>query len=398
MKVLACLSNKVRKSVYIPLFLFLMLSALLHLLVWSGFVGFGAAFLAGLDRASHGEVVDFLIADPAPPEAKTAEAPSVAGGGATNRQPSSVKPSFTQAEAQPAASSEDPAMAAPSALPEDARKAAAEGASVPDAPHDNAAAVTAAQQTQSAGIERNESPGSDAAGKTAVARTAPTPDIFPFAEERLIFSLYWSGIPVGTATLEAVRGEVTSSITSVVHSNEVISSFYKVEDRAEARLSRGRPASFTLIQNEGKHHRNKETVFEPDRNKVTFINHLDKSRQEHDMSGKVLWDVISGFYYLRRQPLEIGKSVYITMFDSNKFLNAEVKVLRRETLELEEGEEIATIIVEPILTSEGLFQKSGKILIWLTDDERRMPVRMETKLKIGRVTAKLKSFDIKKPR
>jgi hypothetical protein len=112
------------------------------------------------------------------------------------------------------------------------------------------------------------------------------------------------------------------------------------------------------------------------------------------MSGKLLWDVISGFYYLRRQPLEIGTSVYISMFDSNKIHNAEVKVLRRDMVELEDGQKIATIIVEPILKSDGLFQKTGEMLVWLTDDERRMPVRMEAKIKIGWVTAKLKSFAI----
>ncbi len=112
------------------------------------------------------------------------------------------------------------------------------------------------------------------------------------------------------------------------------------------------------------------------------------------MGGKLLWDVITSFYYLRRQPLEIGKSVHISMFDSNKFLNTEVRVLRHEQFTMDNGQEVPTIIVEPVLKSEGLFQKSGTIMIWLTDDERRMPVRMETKLKIGWVTAVLKSFSV----
>jgi hypothetical protein len=271
---------------------------------------------------------------------------------------------------------------------------AAEEASDSEVPHDNSVPVLPAPQTQTAGTVRNTSATTDAVRETLAADTAPIPDIFPFAREQLIFSLYWSGIHVGTATLEAGRGEAVSSITSTVHSNAVISSFYKVDDRAESRLMKGRPAGFTLLQSEGKHRGNKETIFEPERNRVTYINHLDKSRNEHDMSGKFLWDVISGFYYLRRQPLETGTSVYISMFDSNKFHYAEVKVLRREMVELEDGQVISAIIVEPRLKSEGLFQKSGEMLVWLTDDDRRMPVRMEAKIKIGRVTAKLKSFDI----
>lgn len=383
------------KSLSNPLLLFLMLSVLLHLLAWSGFSGFGESLLLGLSRASHGEVIDFLVTDTSSTEPRTAETSSVVNRVATITHPVSVNPPFSKAQTQSTVSDGEPAADTPSAIPAEERKAAAEEASVSDAPHDNVVPATPAPRTQAAGTVQNASSAADAARKTAATNKATFPDIFLFARERLSFSLYWSGIPVGTATLEAVRGEFTSSITSVVHSNDVISSFYKVEDRAEARLAKGRPANFTLVQNEGKHHRHKETIFDPERNMVTYINHLDQSREEHDMSGKLLWDVISGFYYLRRQPLEIGKSVYINMFDSNKFLNAEVKVLRREMVELEDGQEISTIIVEPILKSEGLFQKSGKILVWLTDDERRMPVRMETKLKIGRVTAKLKSFAIK---
>jgi hypothetical protein len=227
-----------------------------------------------------------------------------------------------------------------------------------------------------------------------VASAPAPPEIIPFARERLTFSLYWSGVHVGTAVLEAVRGNGTASIVSTVRSNAVISAFYKVEDRAEARLVNGRPVSFTLVQSEGSHRRNKETIFDRERDKVVYVNHLDKSRNEYEMGGKTLWDVISAFYYLRRQPLEIGRPVQISMFDSNKFLNTEVRVLRRDRVEQGDGRSVASIVVEPMLNSEGLFKKEGEILIWLTDDERRLPVRMETKLKIGRVTAELKSSSV----
>ena len=233
--------------------------------------------------------------------------------------------------------------------------------------------------------------------QTALSEQWPESELFPYARETLSFSLYWRGIHVGTAKLEAIKGEESSSITSEVHSNAVISAFYKVEDHASAQIVAGRPENFRLIQNEGRHRRNRETIFNVEQDKVFFINHLSQRRHEHDMNGKVLWDIISAFYFLRRQPLEIGTSIYISMFDSNKFLNAEVKILRRETIEFEGERKVPTIVVEPIVTTEGLFQKNGKIIVWLTDDDRRLPVRMETQLKsaiIGRVSAQLTSFSI----
>lgn len=381
------------KDLPYPLLLFLILSALLHLLAWSGFSGLGDSLILGLNRASQREVLDFLIAGTSPPEPQTAENSTDTDRIAANTYSVPNYEPSSKAGTQSTISSGDPTPNALSASSAEERKVAAEEASVSSVPHDTVVPEIPAPLTKAVETARNSPAAANAARETRAADTAPIPDIFPFAREQLIFSLYWSGIHVGTATLEAVKGETASSITSIVHSNAVISSFYKVDDRAESRLLKGRPVGFTLLQSEGKHRGNKETIFEPERNRVTYINHLDKSRYEHDTSGK-LWDVISGFYYLRRQPLETGRSVYISMFDSNKFYNAEVKVVRREVVALEDGQEISTIIVEPRLKSEGLFQKSGEMLVWLTDDERRMPVRMEAKIKIGRVTAKLKSFAI----
>jgi len=48
-----------------------------------------------------------------------------------------------------------------------------------------------------------------------------------------------------------------------------------------------------------------------------------------------------------------------------------------------------TILVEPIMREEGIFSAKGSILVWLTDDKRRIPVRMSSKVLIGSVTVDL---------
>jgi hypothetical protein len=387
---------KILKSVSFPLGLFLALSLLLHVLAWTGFSGSIGALLLGIAQIPHHEVISVLVADPPPPDPQVVSTSTAAVRTTAhhNRSVAAKPPSPPAETAQTSVSNKVATADEEGANPTADKEISAPEPAVPDTPTEHATQTGTPQQNQTADAGQNTSPGAEASQTPASADATPLPAIFPFERERLTFSLYWSGIHVGTATLEAIRGGGVSYITSVVNSNAVISAFYRVQDRAEARLVNGRPAGFTLLQSEGNHRRNKETIFDLERNKVIYINHLDNSRQEYDMNGRLLWDVMSGFYYLRRQPLEIGKSVQISMFDSNKFLNTEVRVLRREQVELYDGKEVPTIIVEPILRSEGLFQKTGEILIWLTDDERRMPVRMETKLKIGRVTAELKSFSV----
>jgi len=51
------------------------------------------------------------------------------------------------------------------------------------------------------------------------------------------------------------------------------------------------------------------------------------------------------------------------------------------------------VIIEPLLQAgTGLFVKKGRLKIWVTDDERRIPVRIRTKVAIGSVSADLESY------
>ena len=51
--------------------------------------------------------------------------------------------------------------------------------------------------------------------------------------------------------------------------------------------------------------------------------------------------------------------------------------------------EVPCIKVEPVLDGDGIFVSKGRIFIWLTDDERRIPVLMECEIALGSIKAKL---------
>ncbi len=214
-------------------------------------------------------------------------------------------------------------------------------------------------------------------------------------KEMFSFDIYWLGVYVGKATMEAVNDAGTLKITSQVHSAPLISTFYKVEDYAESRIVRGMPSHFRIKQHEGRYRSDKETIFDADAGRVIFMNYLKGTRTEHDIAEGVLWDVISGFYYLRTQFFEIGKTVYVDIFDSNKILKAEVDVIKKDKVNMAGKGDVGAVVVKPVLKSDGLFQHKGDILIWLTDDESRIPVRVETKVPIGTVVAELKEFETK---
>lgn len=214
------------------------------------------------------------------------------------------------------------------------------------------------------------------------------------SKEVLSFDVYWMGLYVGRATLEAQNESDNIIIISKVNSAPIISSIYKVDDFAQSRIVKGKPVHFKIKQHEGRYRSNKETVFDTKNNKVIYFNHLKGEKYEHQIpDNQEFWDIISGFYYFRTFPLDIGKSISINIFDSNKFYSAEVKVIGKEKIKILDNWASDTFIIKPILLSEGLFKRKGDIKIWLTDDENKIPVKVETSISIGKIVAKIRSIE-----
>jgi len=212
--------------------------------------------------------------------------------------------------------------------------------------------------------------------------------------EKLVYDLKWMGIKAGTASIEIIKEEDTTKIISQAHSAKFISLFYKVEDRIESTLSRasslspiGQPIRYRVKIREGKHRRDKEVIFDHGKGKALYYDYRNNEEEEFEIPSPV-FDPVSGFYYFRTLELVVGESVYITVFDNKKIWDVEVQVLRKETVNLSAGT-FDTIVVKPLLKSEGIFSKKGEAHIWLTDDEKHIPVLVTLKVKIGSVTATL---------
>ncbi|MCG2721941.1 MAG: DUF3108 domain-containing protein [Thermodesulfovibrionales bacterium] len=219
--------------------------------------------------------------------------------------------------------------------------------------------------------------------------------VAPFrVPEKFVYDLTWTGIKAGTASLESVNDGDKVRIISTARSADWISVFYTVEDRIESTLFRepeqtgiGHPHSYRIKIREGRHRRDKEVVFDRTANRATYIDHLKKERKEYTLPDPV-FDPISSFFHVRLLRLVVGEPVYVTIFDSKKVWNVEVQVLRKEKVSLPVGT-FDTIVIKPVLQSEGIFFRKGEIFIWLTDDAKHIPVKLQTKVAVGSITATL---------
>jgi uncharacterized protein DUF3108 len=224
--------------------------------------------------------------------------------------------------------------------------------------------------------------------------------------ERLSYDVTWLGIRAGKATLE-VRGLVQWNGQSAVHlvttaqSSPLISSIYPVDDRSESYLGLDpmRALRFEKHLREGRYRHDSQTDFDHKGGVATF-RYLDfgpvpkgiSSLEEAEKFGKYVTqefpltsgslDELSLLYYVRSLSMAVGATLKANVFASRKNWDLEVRVLGRETLDTILGRR-ETLIVEPLLKFEGVFQQKGRVIVWLTDDLERIPVRMKSEIKVG---------------
>lgn len=232
---------------------------------------------------------------------------------------------------------------------------------------------------------------------TALAATliAAVPAVNAFSiPERLEFEVTYTGIPAGRAVQEVTQQGNEIKIVSTARSADWLKLFFPVDDRIESILMPGAPPQKIGVPRiyrerirEGWTRFHKEATFDREKHEVLTKDFLKKS-EKVDRITPLTYDTLSSFYFFRTVALQVGVSNYIDIFDCKKLWNTEVQVLRREEVQTPLGK-FKTVVIKPVLKSEGIFARTGDMFIWLTDDERRIPVLMKSKVKIGSITATL---------
>lgn len=160
------------------------------------------------------------------------------------------------------------------------------------------------------------------------------------------------------------------------------------------------PASFSVLQTskldeQGKRHRISEAIFDRNAGKVVWTERDPNDPQRpprvvtNQLNGAVQ-DIASAFYYLRTQPLALGQSFEMLVSDSGQIYRTPVRVTERKKMKTVLGQ-IWTLRVEPEVFGEGhLLRGKGRMVIWFTDDERRIPVKAQISNDLGTLDIKLK--------
>jgi hypothetical protein len=224
-----------------------------------------------------------------------------------------------------------------------------------------------------------------------------TDEFLATTREKLTYRISLLKVPVGTAIIEAANIDGELRITARITSNAVISSFYPVEDFVETRMIKGNYLLTRVRQTEGSYRGDFGFTLMLREHKAFWVDRLANRYDYQPLPCDDVMDVVSGFYFLRNRDLEVGNPVQLHLFDSNEYSHTTIEVLRRERIVLPGSREVDTLVLHPLFKTAGFFRRTGDIMIWLTDDQFRVPVRMETTIPLGMVTAELTSAEAERP-
>jgi hypothetical protein len=149
---------------------------------------------------------------------------------------------------------------------------------------------------------------------------------------------------------------------------------------------------------EGKKHVIQSTLFDPGEQQVNYLT-VDVNNPAAQRRAKPLprengmLSLLSAIYFVRLQKLKEGQMLIFPVSADEANHRFEVLVGKRENLETDCGK-VKTVRLEPKLFGPGRFfgKLRGEMTMWVSDDNKRTPLRLVAKTSKGTITAKLLNF------
>lgn len=203
--------------------------------------------------------------------------------------------------------------------------------------------------------------------------------------EKLTYLITNHGVPVGRADLDAVteKGDVRIAL------NASVSGFLGLN--VTTTVFNGTNITTTIRQDAWGVNRDFGFTIALRDKLVMWVDKKTHKTGTDPIPGDDVLDLVTASYMLRRQPLEIGTPMMLHVYDY-AYSSLPVEVLRREPMRLPGGKEMEALVVRPQFQQDGMFMKTSNMLVWLSDDENRVPLKIEMETGIpliGRVTATL---------
>ncbi len=218
--------------------------------------------------------------------------------------------------------------------------------------------------------------------------------------EKLTYELRWENIPAGSMQLEVhpiiiMGGVEAHHFVMTAKSNSTVDFFIKIRDRIDAYADTDMTHSLYYKKGESGERKRQEVIeFDWQESKVRYTDTGRTHPPIELVPGS--FDPLSAFYFTRMVISENNPNVVRPVTDGKKNFNGKATMVRRERITLKNGKTYDAFCLKPDM---GLFggvfkdSKNPQLMVWLTADERRIPIMIKSKVKVGYFIGELVSME-----
>lgn len=207
---------------------------------------------------------------------------------------------------------------------------------------------------------------------------------FPMGEQ-LVYETNFSVAPVGETEMSidsTATGKLT--ITSMARTSPFFDSLYKIRDTLRIEIDRDNLGFISMIRhiNEGRYHLR-------DTSWADLSANLIFTRRDTLPYPGTVYDPMGIIYYLRTIPLAPGDVIEIRLFNGKAVRAVRIDISEAKNVSVPAGVFDCFVMRPTPLDGQPMTKGGGLVTVWLSQDRRRLPVRIQQKANFGTVILKL---------
>jgi len=221
--------------------------------------------------------------------------------------------------------------------------------------------------------------------------------------EKLTYKLFYNWgliwIPAGEVVFTVNETANAYEMRAIGKTYKSYESIFKVDDYYYSKVDKKTllPKNFVRIVEEGKYRLYDSIAFDQSGNMAVSYHGKTKETaksQRHNVS-QCMQDMISNVYYMRNITTEgktKGDVIGVKMFFDKEVYPINIRFEGKENKYIKELGSYKTISIVPDLIEGNVFKKGDHMNIWISDDNNKIPLLIESPVSVGSIKAVLKSY------
>jgi hypothetical protein len=214
------------------------------------------------------------------------------------------------------------------------------------------------------------------------------------AGEYLEYQVHFGKMSAGRGALaikemQSINGRDSYLLVSRLWTNDFFSSFYQVDDVMESYFDKQGlfPWRYERKIREGKFKAFRKAVFDP-------LNNRAFEGKDTIAAPAYSQDVLSIIYYVRTLDLKVGQKIDLDSYVDKKVYPLRLTVEKQERIKVPAGKFDCLLLV-PSKRPGSTAEPKGEMWIWLSTDQRRLPVRVKSRAPMGSVNMELEKIEFR---